>query len=53
MGQRYELFRRAKHEIRLHPELTDEQVAERVGAKLAEMDIIAEARKDYLADQQT
>ncbi len=53
MGQRYELFMRAKREIRLHPELTDQQVAERIGAKAAEADIIAEARKDYEADQQT
>jgi len=50
MGMKYEMFQRAKSALRTHPDFTDEQVAEFIGAKLAEMEIIREARKDVTAD---
>jgi hypothetical protein len=52
MGIKYELFTRARQVIKVHPDWDDEKVAEHVGAKLAELDIIREARKDAMADQQ-
>lgn len=51
-GQRYELFMAAKKVIRTHPDWDDEKVAAQVGAKLTELDIIREARKDHEADSQ-
>lgn len=53
MGMKYEIFQRAKQAIRTRPDLTDEQIAEFIGAKLAELEIVREARKDVQADTPT
>ena len=50
---KYEIFTRARQAIRTRPDLTDEQIAEYIGAKLPEMEIIREARKDVAADTPT
>lgn len=47
---KYEIFQRAKQAIRGHPDWDDEQIAEFIGAKLAELEIVREARKDVQAD---
>lgn len=52
-GQKYEIFTAAKRTLRIHPDWTDEQVAEHIGAKPLEYEIVREARKDHEADQAT
>lgn len=48
-GPRAEMFLRVKQCVRLHPDWSDEQVAEREGLKGPELDLIKIARKDLEA----
>jgi hypothetical protein len=52
-GMKYQMFTLAKQCIRSHPKFTDEEVAEFIGAKPAEMEIVRTARQDVMADTPT
>lgn len=43
------MFLQIKEQLRLHPGWTDEQVAERLGLKSFELDLILTARRDLEA----
>lgn len=49
MPSQAELFLRVKQVIRVHPDWTDEQVAEQAGLRAPEMHLIATARRDLEA----
>lgn len=44
-----ELFLQVKQVLRIHPDWTDEQVAEQAGLRVPELHLIATARKDLEA----
>jgi hypothetical protein len=43
------MFLQIKEQLRLHPDWDDEQIAERVGLKYFELDLITTARRDLEA----
>jgi hypothetical protein len=43
------MFLQIKEQLRLHPDWDDEQVAERLGLKVPELDLITTARRDMEA----
>jgi hypothetical protein len=49
IGTRTDLFLKAKQALRLHRDWTDEQVAEWLGLKGPELELVTEARKDLEA----
>lgn len=52
MSRKTELFLRAKQALRSHPDFTDQELADHIGARLIEAEeVIREARKDHAADQ--
>lgn len=51
MSRKVELFLAAKRVLRSHPDFTDQEIADHIGARLIEAEeIIREARKDSAAD---
>lgn len=49
IGQKTDIFLKAKQAIRIHPEWSDDQVGEFLGLKEPEMLLVREARKDLEA----
>lgn len=50
-SRKVELFLAAKRALRVNPEFTDEEIADRIGARMIEAEeIIREARRDHAAD---
>ncbi len=51
-GGKAQAFLEAKKTLRVHPDWTDEQVAERIGISKMEIpDVLPAARRDLAADQ--
>ena len=49
-GMKYQMFTLAKQAIRSHPDWDDDKIAEFIGAKPAEMELVRTARRDVRAD---